>query len=406
MLGPILARVVIVDPQVLQFGRVRFEERGEWALTMLLACDGDARAALAAVRRSTEEVVEQLDGESSPNPGEFSAGEWDCMRVSDGVLIGVFDCEDLPLVMSVLVERLEAHGVSGVIGVWDRSAVPSLSSGRASFLACRVCVRGERVREAPRRYEWQPDPAAHASLLEAAERWCRSLPGCHASVQASVLPPVRLERDEPATDRLRDTFIAGDAARIVATYEADFRLCEVRPFSGRVVLAAGTTDERPLRWREALTELIALLREHAELLAYAHIRRGWSVDALFYGDVLANDWPARDPQQPSGLGVTPTAFDDLLAPDVFGVQLLGPDYRSRVRPAPDWRVSPLATGRVLLEHEHPERWYAAPFVVPRALASAPHLLTDARATFADLLYRPGALMSLGYVDLSDSTARE
>ena len=396
--------MVSVEPRVWQVGGEGAAEYISWVLTMLLRVETDSTAVMGAVRRSFVEIYAHFDRDSvSPlrevaeeDLGDFSAGVWSCMRVREGVLLHVYDCDDLPRVMPVLTERLAVNGISGSIALWELPRVEE-PPGRADLLACRVSVRGERLHQGARTYRWLPDPAAHRQFLALAEQWCRSPKGSLCSVR-SATPAVRVGPEEVVSDRLSEAFAAHEHSSLMAVSDAGLRLCTARPASGRVALVVAASSGERDWWRPALAELTALLRASADLLVYAHIRRGWSLIDALEGDELGGDWPARDPQEPRMRVFSSTAFDDLLAPDVFGVQLLGPGYAGRIAHDRDWRFSPVGVDRTLLEHEHPDKWFDTPLIPYGARVSAPDLLVHARAVFEDLLFRPGVLPSFGFPD--------
>jgi hypothetical protein len=172
---------------------------------------------------------------------------------------------------------------------------------------------------------------------------------------------------------------------------------------GGLGLAVGGADLDAGRWERALDELTSLLRENADMLAYAYIRRG-SRTAVF-GDRLDRDWPKRPNPRPRGGGWTSEAFEDVFAPDAFAVQLLGAGYAGRVRDSPSYRQEPVGERATLLEHLDLPAWFDAPFV-PYGRRHDPDeplppVLAKARAELEPILYSPGALSRAGYADVPD-----
>jgi hypothetical protein len=153
-------------------------------------------------------------------------------------------------------------------------------------------------------------------------------------------------------------------------------------------------------WKAALAELTALLRDHGDLLAYAHIRRGRNYRAAAHEQSLPSEWPRRPDDQPKGIGFAPEAFEDVYAPDAFGTQLLGPGYAGRMPDNPAWRRQPAGSSAILLEHVDLPAWFDAPFTaVGDAKPPAPPVvLARARQELAPILYTPGALSRNGYAD--------
>jgi hypothetical protein len=85
------------------------------------------------------------------------------------------------------------------------------------------------------------------------------------------------------------------------------------------------------------------------------------------------------------------AFEDRRLGDVFGVQVLSPDFPCPM-PHPDWTQTRLPEGRLLLEHNQPERWFGPqdPFSEPSRPRwpvpefPGPELVADSRTHFAEL----------------------
>jgi hypothetical protein len=79
------------------------------------------------------------------------------------------------------------------------------------------------------------------------------------------------------------------------------------------------------------------------------------------------------------------------APDAFAMQLLGPEYDGR-SVGETWQTTPLASGRMLVEHRDPEAWFDTPFApfdgsfgLGRSPYEPPPVLIQAREDFADVL---------------------
>jgi hypothetical protein len=157
-------------------------------------------------------------------------------------------------------------------------------------------------------------------------------------------------------------------------------------------------------WQRPLAELTGLLREHADLAAYAYVRRGWAVTEALLGNRLPFDWPYRADYQPRGAGFTHQAFDDVYAPDAFGVQLLGPGYAGRLQDSEAWVAEKAGSEAALLEHVDQAAWFSAPFIPfrqqpqHRGQVPAPAVLAEAREVLAPILYSPGVLDHGGWTD--------
>jgi hypothetical protein len=263
------------------------------------------------------------------------------------------------------------------------------------LLECRVRVRGRRLHRGPFAYAWQADPSAHEAFLAAVERWCRWRHDamCWLSGRVGEIP---VTSGEEVLDRLLDAIVDENRTTVAATAGEDFRRFTTSGSLGEVTLAVGGETIARGGWREPLAELAALLRDQTDVLVYGWVRRGWMTSGT---DGLAPDWPSRPADRPHGIHFTEHAFDDVFAPDAFGLQLLGPGYADRLACGPMWRAESVGATSVLLQHVDPGAWFAAPFApfgdrdVP-----VPPVLDQARADLAPILYEPGALTRGGYVD--------
>ncbi len=101
---------------------------------------------------------------------------------------------------------------------------------------------------------------------------------------------------------------------------------------------------------DSLAALKRFLRDHSAHIAYAHIRAGRQLGRTTAPTILAygERWPRFSYWSPQ------LAATD--APDVFGIQLLGPGHRE-VKPSPNWMIEALPENRRLLEHVEPQRWF-------------------------------------------------
>jgi hypothetical protein len=125
------------------------------------------------------------------------------------------------------------------------------------------------------------------------------------------------------------------------------------------------------------------------------------------GNSLSHDWPHRAGSKPRGAGFTRQAFEDLYAPDAFGVQLLGPGYAGRLPESANWREERVGSASVLLEHVDLSEWFDAPFVprgqllAPADQPEPPAVLAQARIELAPILHSPGVLARAGYPDIQN-----
>jgi hypothetical protein len=372
-------------------------------MLLLFSPVGDHDSAAAAVREAVLEVQDAFVAEAARTGAADPPfpGEWSWVRVPDGVLVKVVECEIFEDVLPAVAAALERRGVDGVFELHERptAARPPIT---AHMLECRVRVRGERVRREERTYWWQADPAAYEAILARGESWCRQL-GARASesLTVSTMPPVPLAPGENALDRMQDAVSHAMHVQLSAVTLDEFRSVGTRPHAGGVSFVHGGAWIEAGDWPRALGDLTELFRDHADLLAYGYIRRGWTVQEALLGTSLPYDWPTRPDHQPRGIGFAKEAFDDVYAPDAFGLQLLGPGYMGRVPQLPAWRSERVGEASTLLEHEDLPAWFDAPFVPFRhrsAHVDPPSVLSQARAELEPILYSPGVLRRDGYAD--------
>jgi hypothetical protein len=375
----------------------------EPVMLLRFAPAGDHGLAARAVRESVLEVTDafqaEIDRSGDPNPP--FVGEWDWLRVSDGVLVKVIECDRMQVVLPAVATALERRGVEGNFEFqdWPTAGTPPTT---AHELECRVRVRGRRLRRGAGDYLWQVDPAAHAAVLETADDWCRRR-GEHAtySMSKGTIGPVPVEPGEVVVDRMVEAVADRKPAEVSCLMADRFRAFAARPWSGGVSLVMGGASVEGDAWRAGVAELTNLLRDCADLLAYGFVKRGWMVGQALVSNSLPLDWPARLDHAPRGIGFTGEAFEDVYAPDAFGVQLLGPGYTDRLPTSTSWRQERVGGAAVLLEHGDPSAWFDAPFVpfgarVRTGELPPPAVLAQARDELRRVLYAPGALSRAGY----------
>jgi hypothetical protein len=377
---------------------------GEPLLMLLFSPDGDRAAAVRGVRESVMEVWDALDQSIwASQDRERSAGEWGWLGVPGGVLVQVSECDMFEEMLRRVAAALEQRGVAGSFDEAQELPLGVDTPASAHTLACRGRLRGWR-RKNDYGYYWEHDPDAHAQFVSAAQRWCKQL-GRSASYALSkgTIARVPIEFGDDVLDGLLEGPVDNLNTRLVAVSGDGFRAVRFRP-TGAVALVAGGREIEQGHWRPALDELMGFLRDNAELLAYAYIRRGWA--GIGPHDPVGNiDWPPRAGAEPRGAGWTSEAFEDVFAPDALAVQFLGAGYAGRAPESPSYRQTPAGDGGTLLEHVDLAAWFDAPFV-PRGERSdpdeqAPRVLAKARRELAPILYTPGALNRAGYVDAPD-----
>jgi hypothetical protein len=202
--------------------------------------------------------------------------------------------------------------------------------------------------------------------------------------------------ESAARDLLASTFVVGPTA---------FRGVGL-PAAGGMTLITGGPGLTHAEWKSELAALRRFLREHADLLVYGYVRRGWAVSS-FFGSEEFSDWPERANCRFATTGHTDQSFDDVFVPDAFGIQLLGADHADRVPTTSAWRRTPAGPSSLMLEHVDPGAWFDQPFwpievlkqryLTPRPLVpEPPPVLVKARADFAPLLFTRDNLDRAGF----------
>jgi len=386
-----------VDAGILEAWREDAAEESEWMVRMLLTSAASPEHALAVAR----DAVRALKWED---------GEWDLLALRTGVLIQVREADPFDAILTDLVIGLEQRGIDGTLSCWElppAAQPPEI----AHLLECRLSVVGARSERVPQSYLWTPDSDAHLRVITAADRWCHAFgPAAHYAFGSGTVMPVAIRPQESVAERMRDDVARGLRVQLHAIGEHEFRMVLAVPHSGRVTLIAGSVDGEHLPWHQVLAEFIDLLDAHARDLAYGYVKRGWSIESFGFG-TCPLDWPVRAHYAPTGIGFTEYAFDDLLVPDAFGVQLLGEGFAGRVDPGDEWTISAVAENRTLVQARALEAWFETPFLefpdeptplggveVARAAAErpAPEVLARARGDFASILFTPDALTALGH----------
>jgi hypothetical protein len=203
-----------------------------------------------------------------------------------------------------------------------------------------------------------PDESALLTGIEAALAWVGSPP-----------PGAQLRsRSGPHRDiaEMRAHIVYGFARAGVqwwrlefrAWWEADeaFRLSVIAPSRGDISLVAGGAAMAAGEWAPAHSALLDELRAASAWASYGLIKRGRLVADV--GHSLRYDWvPAfhSDAHHRDH-----SFYEDVLAADAFGAQLLGAGYAGRVPDGADWERVELAEDAALLLHRDPGAWFAEP----------------------------------------------
>lgn len=355
----------------------------------------------AAWATALEQVHAEMD------TAERRTGEWTWTPTARGLLLSVAEAWHFEDELRAIARRLGADGLRGTIGVADDSAVV-VPPRKAPLVQLQVRLRGERTRPFERGYRWTPDDAALERVVASAVGWLDALPGAPARSFWTDGPAVAVARGESLVDHLLRAADAGfPSAATGAVADGVFRLVRLNVTGGAVILQEGTVAPAAgrLDGPAVAAALVAFARDHAGDVVYGFVRRGWSTEWTLTRYELKVDWPGRPDDRPYAIGHSDQAFEDVAAPDAFGVQLLGPGYAGRGPIGGSWTEEVIGDAR-LLRHADPSAWFSEAFSLPPDGAdpndpSPPELLVQARRELAPLLYAPGMLSAGGWALADD-----
>jgi hypothetical protein len=385
--------LVTVDSAIHEAWREESERDEEPWLQMLFSPRGDHAVALRAVREVVSAALHTLQDEiwNSSDPDRF-AGEWRWLKTRDGVAVQVSDCDIFEEMLNAVASGLDARGIAGELGLCHlpQGVVPRTGT---DVLIAHIRLAGAR-RFRGTGYEWQPDPDAQSRVVAAGEEWCKRLgPAGQYAIRQSIATAI--DFSEQASDRLLEGPVDNISSRLIAVADDQFRELGLDPV-GSVELRAGGSDITRGDWRSPLAELTEVLRQNADVIAYAYIRRRWPSSSF------VSDWPERAYSAPRAAGWTSESFEDVRAPDAFGIQLLGPGYPD-LPDTPNYRRERTGGASLILEHRNLAAWFDAPFIPsadqPSAPLPPPKLLAAARAELAPILYKQGSLSRARYSEL-------
>jgi hypothetical protein len=371
------------------------------AIAILLTADASPEAALKALGEATGEVMgPRLAKAEAAGPGEdeFRTGYCSFARVPQGVLLrideGPDDFEDL---LRGIAEGLRARGVDGEFGLYEPEGIPEIPE-LVDLFECHLRLKGERAPLPNGHPFWKPAADALANAVEVGIAWCRGngsdLP---LSLTVRLLPPVRLGAEDDIERYLMDGIeSASEVGVVYLTCAAPDRFCTfaIKPSTGRVGLIEGgaaATDD----WQSSVRRLTEAMRTSAPWTVYGLVKRGSRRMDAILGTSLPSDW--LEIPHMNALVQSRQAFEDRFVPDVFGVQLLSAGHREHIPDGPDWRVEPLGSGRVLVEHVDRAAWFDGSLVrfgghgnpYDDPYPPTPAVLARARADFDPILYKDG-----------------
>jgi hypothetical protein len=396
--------IVIADRIWDEYERLLDEFGDSAELELLLVPEGDVAAAEDALRAVAAAVVDEYQQRAlALNVMEPPfAGEWDTMETSQGLRVIVRESNALREALPEVAARLSARGITGTLDLSQQTPPTRWLPWTAPALMCRLRLQGGRApNPIGQGLTWRPEPEATARVLEIAERWSRAQRPLHETrLSIGTTGDIVLEPGEDVGARLQRAAAADHPAKLtVIGPDGGFRILSVL-WAGTVALTTGLTDDSNLNWRPLVNELLDVLRGLADHVVYGYLRRGWDITEATNPGYTHVDWPRREAAYPPRGGSTRFAFENVAAPDAFGVQLLGPGYADRAITSPGWRHESVGPERSLLYHDDFDAWFSAPFSTQDKPHTTPEArrqtLTRARHDLAPILASPALLTQHGW----------
>ena len=332
---------------------------------------------------------------------------WSVDDETAGVVIRQWGhASDIDETLAALVRALDSAGVDGRLIVHARTperraARTPLRKRDEALLECQLRVRGERAlhvdevalelaarleREPPDPVmRFVPDTAAMLAGMDAALAWVGSPPPGAELLSSGELP----HRDIAEVRAHLAMRVAQGSeqpwrAEWTVWWESDdeFRLMAVGPEHGNVSLAQGGRRLAAGDWEAAYSALVDALRAASSWASYGLIKRGRRPAAV--GTSLYHDWfPV--PHCGSRYDLRYHVYSDVLAPDAFGAQLLGPGYAGRIPDGAEWEGTDLGGDAALLVHRDLPAWFGVPMPEITPSHPTPDLILRAREDLAEIL---------------------
>jgi hypothetical protein len=276
------------------------------------------------------------------------------------------------------------------------------------LLECHLRVRGERrVFVHPNELElaqklgrkppagelrWFSDPDDLLLGIEAGLAWVANppSPGLWRVLVAGEYQKA-LSVDE-ARSRIAAAALHDRRLPVIVWWESApmFRLMKVGLGTGDISFVEGGAAFADGAWEQPYEALLEQLRSAATWAVYGYMKRGRRPLAVLHS-ALTYDWvPAL---HYGSYNLSNNVFEDVLAPDAFGAQLLGPGYAGRIPSDPDWEQLDLENEATLVVHRDPKAWFGRPlpsatekdFIARDPAYPTPAVLVRARETFAAIL---------------------
>jgi hypothetical protein len=377
--------VIEVDERVWSTWRQRHDESYKARIELLLRCGVDNGQAAGRLRAAIARVLVEAEEADVPDGAdEIRLGSWWVTTVPEGVLLVVGDkCDAFEALLSAVVEDLDASGMDGRLGLSRLARTAELPS-RVALVQARLRVNGERVTRRRTGTRWAADRQALERTVAAGVQWCLEIPTrAGLTINADTEPALPVDPE----DVLARLWELPGKWRVCTNLAADrFRRLVLASQEGRVTLIEGGETIQDNGWRASMQTFVGFVKAVSDDCVYGWVRGGDSPIAAqldFLGEE-PTDWPSQRLQRTySG----PEAFEDHLAPEAFGIQLLGPGYADRLPVQGQWTATQLSSDRTLLEHQNLEAWFSDQIRPSPStnLSPSAELLTQARRDLTPLL---------------------
>lgn len=364
----------------------------EPALVLLVRSGLAQREALEALTEAATAAVHALDAQA--DDPEFRAGAWSLAPVPGGIVVRIDEePDDFEALVRGIAAELEARGVAATLDVYEPEDIVALPDV-VPLLECRLRIRGTRRPHRGKKWRWEADRGSRAVAVDQALAWCASDDADRRlGLVVGLVTSGVLAADETLRATVRDALDTTEEVGTVVLTSAgrdDFRSVAIEPSNGRVAFIVGGSS-LGRGWVGELAGLRDLLRAAGSWSAYGFVKRGSYRVAAELGTSLAQDWVHISRFDPGTSAAV--AFEAELAPDAFGLQLLGPEYGGRIPRGDDWSALEVAGGATVVAHGDPAAWFdgrLAPFrgfplsTPPRD--QVPDVVARARADFDPILF--------------------
>jgi hypothetical protein len=389
-------------------------------MAMRFSSNVDDETAAAFVSQAVERALGETESPAGHESRGRECGNWSVDAEPAGVIIRQWGVvTDFRDVMRRIAAALEAADVSGRFEAYELPP-PPLDEGvldhSEELLECHLRVRGERrlVRDPhadaiarrlgrePGDVRWFPSTDELRLGIEAALSWVENRP---PPARLRVLVNGEIQSVLSVEEARRRIAVAAARAMnsIVVWWESPslFRLITLGLVTGDISLVEGGANLAAGSWEPAYDGLLGQLRQAANWAAYGFIKRGRHPRQVLRSS-LTYDWVPALHYGSYNLGNS--CYEDVLAPDAFGVQLLGRGYAGRIPSHRDWSPVQLDDEATLIIHRDPAAWYGQPLppitnqdcIDRRPSYPTPDVIVRGRDVFARILLthhvvREGAL---------------